>query len=285
MMKKLNLLSLPGTALELFFCKYFSLPIVLISFWSFPVLAADPEPELSVELGSGIRIEFVLVKPGTFIMGSKKGWDHTEEPAHEVTITRPYYLGKFEVTQAQWLSVVGDNPGSPKDKIDSGNRPVNNVSWDDIMTKFIPNLAKRMPPGLIPRLPTEAEWEYACRAGSQTSYCYGDNEYDMGPYGWYDANAGWVVQPVGDRKPNDWGLYDMHGNVWEWCSDWMDSYEDKKATDPTGPAEGALKALRGGCIFIKPSLCRSTFRIGFATKYRGDNVGFRIAVTAPAGKK
>ncbi len=240
--------------------------------------AAELAPQVTVNLGKGVKLEFVLIKPGTFVMGSGKRYGNTDEPAHEVTLTKPFYLGKFKVTQEQWEALVGDNPSETKNRPNAEMRPVDNVSWEDIVKKFIPKLAEKMPKGLTPRLPREAEWEYACRAGSRTLFCFGDNEVGLRDYGWYDKNSNWEAQPVGQKKPNAWGLYDMHGNMWEWCADWMGHYAEGKFTDPTGPAEGSLKVLHGGYAALSADRCRSSNRIGFASTYRG-RCGFRIAAS------
>jgi formylglycine-generating enzyme required for sulfatase activity len=244
-----------------------------------PCLAADPEPKITIDLGNGFPLVMILIKPGTFMLGSKKPWDTREKPSHEVTLTRPYYLGQLEVTEAQWQAVTGENPAKSARNLIAGNRPVINVSWNDIHTKFLPLVAKRVPRGLTPRLPTEAEWEYACRAGSPMDFCFGDDVKLMPEYGWFDDNSDWRMMPVMQKKPNVWGLYDMHGNAWEWCSDWMDPYSEAKQIDPSGPPEGKLKVLRGGCVFVRAIQCRSTNRMGLAPTTRGDNAGFRLAVS------
>ncbi len=221
----------------------------------------------------------VLVKPGTFNMGSKKSWDTTEKPIHAVTLSHPFYLGQFEVTEAQWQAVTGENPAKTARNPTAGNRPVVNVSWDDIQARFLAPLAKRVPPGWTLRLPTEAEWEYACRAGSAMDFCFGDDERKMPEHGWFDDNSGWKMMPVGQKKPNAFGLYDMHGNAWEWCADWQDQYREASQTDPAGPPQGSLKVLRGGCVFVRAIGCRSTHRIGLAPAKRVDMAGFRLAVS------
>ena len=159
-------------------------------------------------------------------------------------ITRPFYLGKHLVTQEQWEAVMGNNPSHFK----GPKNPVEQVSWDDCQASLTKLNAKVRPGGKF-ALPTEAQWEYACRAGSTTRYCFGDEESRLGEYAWYGANSGSKTHPVGEKKPNAWGLHDMHGNVWEWCQDWYDGgyYANSPTDDPMGPATGSLRVYRGGC--------------------------------------
>jgi formylglycine-generating enzyme required for sulfatase activity len=162
-------------------------------------------------------MEFVLIQAWTFQMGSNNG-EPNEKPVHMVRISRPFYLGKYEVTQAQWEAVMGNNPSQFKG---DPNSPVENVSWDDVQ-EFIKRL-KRLntrESGVKYRLPREAEWEYAAQAGTTTAYSFGNDPSQLGEYAWYGENANGETHPVGQKKPNPWGLYDMHGNVWEWVQDW-----------------------------------------------------------------
>jgi len=183
------------------------------------------------------------------------------------------------VTQAQWQEVTGGNPSAFKEGPEAGRRPVENVSWTDIQDLFMPKLAQRLPAGFTPRLPTEAEWEYCCRAGSTNLYCFGDNAARLGDYAWYDINAGKMTHPVGVKKPNAWGLFDMHGNVWEWCSDWKIPYTATDATDPDGPPTGTYRANRGGSWLMSYVYARSARRsLNEPTSTRGGNLGFRVVV-------
>ena len=159
-----------------------------------------------------------------------------------MTITKPFYLGKYEVTQEQWEAVMGSNPSNFK----GPKNPVEQVSWDDCQ-EFLDKLnAKAGGQGGKFVLPTEAQWEYACRAGSTGKFCFGDDEKQLGEYAWYDENSDSKTHPVGEKKPNAWGLYDMHGNVWEWCQDWYGAYGAEAVDDPSGPTTGSGRVFRGG---------------------------------------
>ena len=217
-----------------------------------PAPAAGFSPQndaLSLDLGGGVALECVLIRPGVFIMGDK-----SETPAHKVRLTKPFYMGKFAVTQEQWEKVMGANPSLFK----GAKLPVERVSWDDCQS-FLTKLKAKVP-GTDFSLPTEAQWEYACRAGTTTEYCFGDAEAALGDHAWYDGNSESKTHEVGKKKPNAWGLFDMHGNVWEWCSDWYGAYTAAEAVDPSGPSSGSSRVLRGGSWFFYASFCRSAFR-------------------------
>ena len=170
----------------------------------------DNEKYQKYDLGGGVELEMILIGPGSFMMGSDKE-ESDMKPVHKVKITKFYYMSKFEVTQAQYQAVMGINPSY---FIGEGNLPVDSVIWDDCQD-FLKKLNEKFPSNEF-RLPTEVEWEYACRAGSTTEYYFGDSEGNLGEYAWYDSNSPKKTHPVGEKKPNAWGLYDMHGNVWEW---------------------------------------------------------------------
>jgi formylglycine-generating enzyme required for sulfatase activity len=222
-------------------------------------------------------MKLVLIPSGKFMMGSPKGEkdrSDNEGPQHEVTLSKPFYMGVYTVTQEQYEQMMGKNPSDFK----GATNPVELVSWDGAV-EFCKKLSDKT--GKKVRLPTEAEWEYACRAGSKTRFSYGDdNDYaNLGDYAWYTKNSDNKTHPVGQKKPNEWGLYDMHGNVWQWCSDWYaDSYANAGKTDPSGPASGSTRVLRGGCWNFTPLYCRSAYRVRLAPGYRYLSIGFRVVV-------
>ena len=234
---------------------------------------AGPKPQLALDLGGGVKMELVLIRPGSFDMGSDKG-EPAEKPVHKVTIKKAFYIGKYEVTQEQWQAVMGANPSHFKDP----KKPVEQVTWN-ACRDFVAKLSEKT--GRKFSLPSEAEWEYACRAGSTTEFCYGDAEAGLGEYAWYSANSGRMTHLVGQKKPNKWGLHDMHGNVWEWCEDvFHDSYEGAP-TDGSSWVEGgnqALRVLRGGSWSGIPSYCRSADRYRDAPPYASGDFGCRVVL-------
>jgi len=231
------------------------------------------EVEEKVDLGKGMKLDLVLIPAGKFMMGSPTSEKERrgEETQHEVTLTKPFYMGKYEVTQEQWEAVMGNNPSS---KTKGAKLPVTNVSWEDCQ-EFIKKLNAKTNGGY--RLPSEAEWEYACRAGTTTAYSFGDKITPK------DANYvdSKIDKPVavGSYKPNAFGLYDMHGNVYEWCEDWYGDYRVGTATDSKGAETGELRVLRGGSFYIFASSARSSNRGGFTPSIRKGSDGFRLART------
>ncbi|HQE28575.1 MAG TPA: chitobiase/beta-hexosaminidase C-terminal domain-containing protein [Phycisphaerae bacterium] len=224
-----------------------------------------------------IILEMVQIPAGTFQMGDSTGNGEANElPVHTVTISQPFYIGKYEITQIQWQAVMGSNPSNFKDG--DMNRPVEQVSWDDCQA-FITALSTRL--GRTFRLPTEAEWEYACRAGSEDDYYFGNDASLLGDYAWYIGNSNFVTHPVGQKLPNAFGLYDMHGNVWEWCNDWYGPYAAGPETDPTGPGVGTERVLRGGSWFDYAENVRSAFRAILAPDQSNGNIGLRVVMDAP----
>ena len=213
-------------------------------------------------------IDMVWVEPGCFRMGSDKG-DDDEKPVHRVCLSQGYYMGKYEVTQAQWEKVMGHNPSSFKGK----NHPVEKVSWDDVQ-EFIAKLNTQS--GLHYRLPTEAEWEYACRSGGKDQKYCGGNELDS--LAWYRKNSNGKTHSVGSKQANDLGIYDMSGNVWEWVSDWYgkDYYRHSPTNDPKGPATGRNRVNRGGSWNLNAYYLRSANRNFYSPDYRDYNLGFRL---------
>ena len=228
------------------------------------------------DLGKGIKLEMILIPAGKFMMGSpasEKGRS-VDEKQHEVTLTKPYYMGKYEVMQEQWEAVMGDNPS----RVKGAKLPVTDV-WGDYCQEFIKKLNANTSGGY--RLPTEAEWEYACRAGTTTAYSFGD-KITPKDANYTDSRLGKSVV-VGSYKPNAYGLYDMHGNVREWCEDWYGPYPTGSVTDPKGPVTGERWALRGGCFVNDETQVRSSARNYYnlhEEKSNGPVVGFRLARTA-----
>ena len=225
-----------------------------------------------VDLGKDVKLEMVLVPAGKFKMGSpttEVGYE--DKTQHKVTLTKTFYMGKYEVTQEQWFEIMGVNPSKEKGRM----FPVTGVSWNDCQD-FIKKLNAKTNGGY--RLPTEAEWEYACRAGTTTAYSFGDNitakdaNYNIGVK---------IVKPVavGGYKPNAFGLYDMHGNVWEWCEDWYAAYPKESVIDPNGPAAGKRRVLRGGTFFSDASDVRSSARFYNELTSRDGSFGLRLAKT------
>ncbi|MGE0683266.1 MAG: SUMF1/EgtB/PvdO family nonheme iron enzyme [Candidatus Binatia bacterium] len=243
---------------------------VLVSPSQEPTL--QKKAELQKVWTNSIGMEFVLIPAGEFQMGSESGFDN-EKPVHLVRITKPFYLGKYQVTQGQWETVMGNNPSRFKG---DPNCPVEMVSWEDAQL-FLQQLNEQKS-GKGYRLPTEAEWEYAARAGSTGAYCFGDDVSQLQEYAWYAANAEGTTHPVGQLKPNAWGLYDMHGNVWEWCHDGVRSYTSASVADPRGPTtKGANRVIRGGLWRWGARRVRSAFRDADHPGYRVVYLGFRCA--------
>jgi formylglycine-generating enzyme required for sulfatase activity len=212
-------------------------------------------------------------------MGSPKDEKYHEdnESQHKVQLTKGFYLGETTITQEQWGEVMGENPSNFKGR----KLPVENVSWNDCQ-QYINKLNKDAPERYKFALPTEAQWEYAARAGSTTAYCFGDAENKLGDYAWYSGNSGGETHEVGTKKPNVWGLYDMHGNVWEWCSDWYGDYNGD-ATDPTGASSGSYRVYRGGGWCDLAVDCRSAYRCGNTPDYRIFILGVRVSLV-PRGR-
>jgi formylglycine-generating enzyme required for sulfatase activity len=225
------------------------------------------QPPKVLDLGGGVKLELVWIPAGEFMMGSNDG-DIDEKPVHKVKISRGFWMGKYEVTQEQYAAVMGKNPSTHK----AGNKPVHEVSWHDAVA-FCEKL------GQGARLPTEAEWEYACRAGTTTKYSSGDDEADLQRVADYGRKYAEGPGEVGRKEANPWGLYDLHGNVWEWCADWyQDSYPSVPQTDPTGPASGTYRVLRGGSFDYVPGFCRCAFRNWHDPVLTLSVLGFRVVV-------
>jgi formylglycine-generating enzyme required for sulfatase activity len=237
---------------------------------------------------NSIGMKLVLIPNGTFMVGSpiEEVLADDDEEQHQVTISKDYYLGVTEVTQGQYEKVMGINPSYFEKRVirksDSSMYPVENVSWEEAVEfcKELSKLPEEKKAGREYRLPTEAEWEYACRAGSKTAYNFGANAKALSDYAWFNENSARQTHPVGEKKANAWGLHDMHGNVYEWCSDFYDEYPKGAVSNPSGPSKGSLRVLRGGSWGLEAEFCRSSDRNYGFPSFRGnpDGVGFRVAL-------
>ena len=247
------------------------------------LLLAQPPKELTNSIG----MKLVLIPKGTFMMGSPESEEgrRENESQHEVTISNDYYLGAYEVTQTQYQTVIGNNPSCYQGALvgnQNADLPVENVSLDDAVEfcKKLSELPEEKKAGRVYRLPTEAQWEYACRAGSKTIYSFDDEEGLLPEYGWFKRNSSQRTHTVGLLEPNAWGLYDMHGNVWEWCSDWYGEYPKGAVSDPTGPTMGTDRVNRGGCWLYLAANCRSASRNWAKSSYQDGLLGFRVALSS-----
>ncbi len=272
-----------------------------------PTAKPESSPSSSAQkVSNSLGMALVRIEPGSFLMGSSKDpidrlmrefpdsereWLDAEQPQHTVKITRLFYLGAHPVTQGQYQAVMGNSPSYFKG---SDDLPVEMVSWFDAVA-FCNRLSERerrapfyridgtevtILGGDGYRLPTEAEWEYACRAGSSTLYPFGDNASALGEFAWYTKNSENKTHPVGQKSSNAWGLHDMLGNVWEWCADWYDEkyYASSPPADPAGASGAAFRVFRGGSWSFDPRYCRSALRNGFAPADWGSNLGFRLSL-------
>ena len=255
-----------------------------------PVISIYQSPPSFTEtLAGNTKLEMVKIPAGSFAMGTEEtevihfcteygtNWFKNEMPQHRVNL-QEFYLGKYPITQEQYQAIMGNNPSHFKD---NPKNPVENVSWNDAQ-EFCQKLSEKT--GKKYRLPSEAEWEYACRAGTETHYYFGDNQGFLKEYAWYGDNSGSKPHPVGQKKPNDWGLYDMHGNVWEWCEDGGHENYENAPTDGTAWDENHsvtnMRILRGGFWGHYPSDCRSAIRllrdIDIDADLRDFILGFRV---------
>ena len=248
---------------------------------------AARKPLLQETVTNSIGMTFVLIQAGSFMMGNKLNpkeviekyhggekdfYEYYEQelPRHEVAISKPFYLQSTQVTQSQWQKVMNNNPS--KFKNCGYHCPVENVSWADVQ-EFIIKLNKKEGTDKY-RLPTEAEWEYACRAGTTSDFSFGNNPDKLDEYAWFDLNA-YEPHPVGLKRPNAWGLYDMHGNVWEWCQDWYEDYSSEPLVDPTGPSSGSYHVRRGGSCKRDSANARCSDRSPNYDNRGNDETGFR----------
>ena len=242
------------------------------------------------KITNSIGMKLVLIPKGKFMMGSPESEEdrYENETEHEVTISKDYYLGVTEVTQGQYEKVIGVNPSFWQKRVirksDSSMYPVEQVTWEDAVEfcKELSDLPEEKKAGRVYRLPTEAEWEYACRAGSKSAYSFGESSKSLGDYAWFNRNSNSQTHPVGEKKANARGLYDMHGNLAEWCSDWYGEYPKGAVSDPVGPREGLGRVFRGGCWIFDAATCRTAVRGRGTPGDRVINLGFRLALS-PSG--
>ena len=230
---------------------------------------------ITIPVKNGISIEMVKVEAGSFNMGATPEMENpydSEKPVHRVTLTNNYYIGKYEVTQALWQAVMGSNPSYFK----GDDLPVEKVSWDDcqdFISKLNAMTGKRF------RLPSEAEWEYAARGGKKSRGYQYSGSNTLGDVAWYYGNSGPKTHAVGTKQPNELGIYDMTGNVWEWCQDWFGSYSSSPQTNPTGAASGSIRVCRGGSWNYSAGLCRTSYRGNNSPDDRFSYLGLRLVLS------
>jgi formylglycine-generating enzyme required for sulfatase activity len=252
-----------------------------------PATTSNPTPVELSESANSIGMEFKLIPAGTYTMGDGTG--NEDETPHKVTLTKPFKMGVHEVTQAQYEQVMGVNPSEFK----GADHPVEMVSCEDALAfcRRLSELPAEKVAGNVYRLPTEAEWEYACRAGTTTKYSFGDDDSllgdyarffgasELGDYAWFLWNSGDATHPVGSKQPNAWGLCGMHGNVVEWCQDRHGDYPVGAVTDPTGATSGYGGVIRGGCWGFPAKQCRSAARGSIDPSLRFSYGGFRVCLS------
>ena len=242
----------------------------------YPGLATGADDAgMASEITNFLDMRFVRIRPGTFLMGSPidEMGRYGDETQHAVSITRGFYMQTTEVTQGQWRKVMGDNPSY----FDAGgkNCPVEKVSWNEAQ-EFIQKLNQQDKNGLQYRLPTEAEWEFACRAGASIGSTEKNNSANLKDFAWFVDNGERRPHPVAGKQPSARGLYDMQGNVWEWCADWWEAFSTESAVDPRGPSEGWYRIARGGSFLDGPGFCRPAFRYRFVSNSQNCHLGFRL---------
>ena len=251
---------------------------VLLSMLLLLSLATPAYTQQQKEIINSIGMKLVLIHAGSFKMGSSEGEEgrHDNEKSHEVTISNPFYLGAYEITQEQYEKVFENNPSKSRGTI----KPVEDVSWENAIS-FCHKLSEspdEKAAGREYRLPKEAEWEYACRATSSSAYCFGDSPESLDEYAWSSENSRSKTQQVGQKKPNRRGLYDMHGNVLEWCMDSYSDYPSAATPDIQMPRDDTYRMIRGGNVMFGAIFCRSALRNRAAPSTHVLNIGFRVAM-------
>lgn len=238
-----------------------------------PAIAMDADKNRSI---SDLGLKLIWIEPGSLVMGRATGGEIDEKPVTQVSLSHGFWLGRTEVTQAQWRAIMDKNPA----RFQGDDRPVEAVNWNEAMEfcrklTVRENAAGRLPSGYVYTLPTEAQWEYACRAGTA-----GDHAGPVDMMAWYMATSGGMTKPVGQKQANAWGLHDMHGNVWEWCLDWYGNYPGGNVTDPKGAASGIFRVMRGGSWNNSADYCRSGLRLRDEPVSRRNYLGFRLALSS-----
>ena len=246
---------------------------------------AISEPLETLSLTNSIGMRLGHISAGSFQMGNPRSQTSPflSETQHTTTLTQDFYIGCFQVTQGQYQKVIRENPScfrGKRNNKDTADFPVENVSWYQAYAfcLFLSALPEEREAGRVYRLPTEAQWEYACRAGSTTAYCFGDDMMMLDKYARHGSNSRASTVAVGQKRPNAWGLYDMHGNVLEWCADWYGPYPSEACVAPVGPDKGYGRVFRGGAYDFNPELCGAAFRSMNHPTYRMNNLGFRVAM-------
>lgn len=248
--------------------KLLQLPVPALSVCPAEILT--PMIQQTPLTNNSLGMQFKRIPPGRFLMGESSR-------SHEVYLTQPFEIGIYAVTQSHFQTVMGVNGAA----FSGPANPIENVSWEAAVEfcRRLNLLPAERAAGYTYRLPTEAEWEYACRAGTVTRYSFGDSEAQLHDYAWYDKNSNGMTHPVGEKQPNPWGLYDMYGNVWEWCADWYCEQKKEASTNPSGPASGTMRVNRGGSWYSFSGICRSAGRSKNSVAYRDNGIGFRVVRT------
>jgi formylglycine-generating enzyme required for sulfatase activity len=243
----------------------------------------EPPKPPKTEFTNGIGMRLKRINAGQFVMGAVPedlNASEYELPRRSITIKKPFYIGVTEVTQQQYMRIKGENPS----EFTGQSFPVHNVSWSDAVSfcEMLTNEPSEIAANRSYRLPTEAEWEYACRAGSETIFCFGNDFNELERYAHYNPLPGRLnirgVKQVATKEPNAWGLFDMHGNVFEWCSDYYGQYNPEDIVDPQGPQSGKSRVFRGGQASAEPGYCKSSFRIPGQEHHKSSYLGFRIVM-------
>lgn len=244
-------------------------PTTLGFIWALSQAVAPPLPMPEGEIRTFDGIEFVWCRAGRFTMGTDTGY-FDERPARQIHITEGFFIGRYEITQEQWMKVMGENPSTFSDP----GLPVDTITHIQAM-EFAEKLSEAT--GARYRLPTEAEWEFACRAGTQTKYSFGDEVEALGDHAWFRENSAETTHVPGEKKPNPWGIYDMHGNVAEWCSDWyVSGYDPDDTTDPKGPDQIRDAVVRGGSWADSPGYLKSSARFRMNFIFARNHIGLRL---------